>query len=95
MPIISEETIKALNVQLNEEHFSSNLYFNMAGWASKNGLPGASAFLNMHAEEEHEHLELFSNFIKKVGGQPVMSAMQEPVSSFESIEDIFNKMHRI
>ena len=32
MPIISEETIKLLNNHLNEEHYSANLYFNMAGW---------------------------------------------------------------
>ena len=92
MAIISEETINALNVQLNEENYSSHLYFNMAGWAAKNGLSGASAFLEAHAKEEHKHLELFSDFIKKVGGQPIVSAMKAPESSFNSIEDIFYKI---
>ena len=40
MPIISEATIKLLNKQLNEEHYSANLYFNMAGWCSKQCLNG-------------------------------------------------------
>ena len=31
MPIIKEETVKLLNEHLNEEHYSANLYFNMAG----------------------------------------------------------------
>ena len=92
MPIISEETIKLLNKQLNEEHYSANLYFNMAGWCSKQGLNGCAAFLNNHAAEEHTHLEKFSDFIKKAGGQPIISAMKEPEHSFSSAEEVFEKI---
>ena len=31
MSVIKEETVKLLNEHLNEEHYSANLYFNMAG----------------------------------------------------------------
>lgn len=92
MPIISEETIKLLNKQLNEEHYSANLYFNMAGWCSKQGLNGCAAFLNNHAAEEHTHLEKFSDFIKKAGGQPIISAMKEPEYDFKSVEEVFDKV---
>lgn len=92
MPIISEATIKLLNKQLNEEHYSANLYFNMAGWCSKQGLNGCAAFLNNHAAEEHTHLEKFSDFIKKAGGQPIISAMKEPEYDFKSVEEVFDKV---
>ena len=92
MPIISEATIKLLNKQLNEEHYSANLYFNMAGWCSKQGLNGCAAFLNNHAAEEHMHLEKFSDFIKKAGGQPIISAMKEPEYDFKSVEEVFDKV---
>lgn len=92
MPIISEETIKLLNNHLNEEHYSANLYFNMAGWCSKQGLNGCAAFLNNHAAEEHTHLEKFSDFIKKAGGQPIISAMKEPEYDFKSVEEVFDKV---
>ena len=92
MPIISEETIKLLNNHLNEEHYSANLYFNMAGWCSKQGLKGCAAFLNNHSAEEHTHLEKLNEFIKKVDGQPVMGAMKEPEHSFSSAEEVFEKI---
>ena len=92
MPIISEATIKLLNKQLNEEHYSANLYFNMAGWCSKQGLNGCAVFLNNHAAEEHTHLEKFSDFIKKAGGQPIISAMKEPEYDFKSVEEVFDKV---
>ena len=92
MPIISEKTIKELNKQLNEEHYSANLYFNMAGWCSKQGLNGCAAFLNNHAAEEHTHLEKFNDFIKKAGGQPIIIAMKEPEHDFKSVEEVFDKV---
>ena len=92
MPIISEKTIKLLNNQLNEEHYSANLYFNMAGWCSKQGLNGCAAFLNNHAAEEHTHLEKFNDFIKKAGGQPIIGTMKEPEHDFSSVEEVFEKV---
>ena len=89
---ISKETIDLLNTQLTEEHYSSNLYFNMAGWARANGLKGAAKFLYGHAAEEHGHLDKMSEFIQKVGGQPIMSAMKAPEHEFKSIDEIFNKI---
>ena len=92
MPIISEETIKLLNNHLNEEHYSANLYFNMAGWCSKHGLNGCATFLNNHSAEEHTHLEKFNDFIKKAGGQPIITAMKEPEHDFKSVEEVFDKV---
>ena len=92
MPIISEETVKLLNNHLNEEHYSANLYFNMAGWCSKQGLKGCASFLNNHSAEEHTHLEKLNEFIKKVDGQPIMGAMKEPEHSFSSAEEVFEKI---
>ena len=92
MPIISEETIKLLNNHLNEEHYSANLYFNMSGWCSKQGLKGCEAFLKNHSAEEHTHLEKLNDFIKKVSGQPIMGAMKEPEHDFSSVEEVFEKI---
>ena len=86
---ISQETIDLLNNQLNEEHYSANLYFNMAGWCSQKGLKGAARFLYNHSGEEHAHLDKISEFIQKVGGQPVMKAMQAPTTEFKDIKEIF------
>lgn len=86
---ISKETIDLLNKQLNEEHYSANLYFNMAGWCSAQGLKGAAKFLYGHSNEEHGHLDKISEFIQKVGGQPIMTAMQAPTTEFKNVEEIF------
>ncbi len=32
MSMINQETVNLLNEHLNLEHYSANLYFNMAGW---------------------------------------------------------------
>jgi len=92
MPIISEETIKLLNVHLNEEHYSANLYFNMSGWCSKQGLSGCASFLNNHSAEEHTHLEKLNDFIKKVSGQPIMGEMKAPEHTFKDVKEVFEKV---
>ncbi|MEI0526730.1 ferritin [Brachyspira murdochii] len=92
MSIIKEETVKLLNEHLNLEHYSANLYFNMAGWCEKEGLKGCSAFLYNHSAEEHTHLEKFREFINKAGGQAVMGDMKAPEFSFNNVGELFEKV---
>ncbi|MDO6994137.1 ferritin [Brachyspira innocens] len=87
--INNEETIKALNVQLNKELYSASLYFNMASWCDKQGLKGCSKFLYGHYREELEHFEKFRDFINKVGGQATIGEMNAPQNDFKSVEDLF------
>ena len=92
MPIIKEETVKLLNDHLNEEHYSANLYFNMAGWCEKQGLKGCSRFLYNHSAEEHTHLEKFREYINKAGGQAIMGEMKAPECNFNSVQELFEKI---
>ncbi|WP_020004372.1 ferritin [Brachyspira innocens] len=92
MSIIKEETVKLLNEHLNLEHYSANLYFNMAGWCEKEGLKGCSVFLYNHSAEEHTHLEKFREFINKAGGQAIMGEMKAPEFSFNNVGELFEKV---
>ena len=92
MSIIKEETVKLLNEHLNLEHYSANLYFNMAGWCDKQGLKGCSKFLYNHSSEEHTHLEKFREYINKAGGQAIMGEMKAPEYNFNSVEELFENI---
>lgn len=92
MSIIKEEIIKLLNDQLNKEHYSANLYFNMAGWCDKQGLKGCSKFLYTHASEEQTHLDKFRDFINKVGGQPIITDMKAPKYEFKDVKELFEEI---
>ena len=92
MSVINQETVNLLNEHLNLEHYSANLYFNMAGWCEKEGLKGCSKFLYNHSAEEHTHLEKFREYINKAGGQAIMGEMKAPEHNFNSVEELFEKI---
>lgn len=87
--MLAKKIEKALNQQLVEEFFSSNLYLSMASWCDVNALPGAAAFLYKHADEEREHYMKLFKYINEAGGQALVDAIREPKQQFKSLLEIF------
>jgi len=82
----------AMNNQIKKEEFSSRLYLAMAIWCETNGYPGAAFFLYMHAEEERMHQMKMIHYLNDRGGLAVLSNLEQPKSSFDSLQEVFREV---
>ncbi len=66
--MISKVMNDALNIQVDKEMASSNLYLAMYGWLAENGLPGFAHWMREQAAEEYEHCMKIFDYILERGG---------------------------
>ena len=101
--------LSALENQINNELYNSNLYNYMSNFYSYFGLEGLAEFFKNHAKEELDHAELIENFLKARGYRlhsysmiPVKEVMEDgnfkkPLKIFKIAEDetteAFYKLH--
>ena len=79
-----------LNVQVEKEGYSSNLYLAMATWAEVNGYGGVAQWLYAQAEEERQHMLKFIGYINERGGHAIIPAMEKPPVEQTSIKEMFD-----
>ena len=60
---ISAPLVKALNNQISMEANAANAYLSAASWCEITGYDGAASFFHSQAEEEHQHMLKFVNFV--------------------------------
>lgn len=90
--MLSKKMLGLLNDQLTREHFSSNLYLQMSGWAATQGLDGCASFLRAHADEERMHMMKIFDFVLECGEQPIVAAMEQPNADYDSVLDVFTRI---
>lgn len=78
-----------LNVQVEKEGYSSNLYLAMASWAEINGYNGISKWLYAQADEERMHMLKIIAYINERSGKAVIPAFQQPPVSYNTVKDMF------
>lgn len=82
----------ALNGQIKTEAYSSQVYLSMACWAERNGYEGVSKFLYKHSDEERMHMLKLVKFINERGGNAVISEIDKPKSTYNSLEEVFKNL---
>jgi ferritin len=88
--MLKDKMAAALNKQIFEEFYSSNLYLSMASWCEVQGLNGCAEFMYEHATEEMDHMMRFFRYINEMDGHAEVPALQQPPIQFESIQKIFD-----
>ena len=83
---------KALNKQIELEHFSSQLYLAMASWAEKTGFNGSANFLYEHSDEERGHMLKLFHYVNDRGGHAIVPKVEQPTLEFKSIHDVFKEI---
>lgn len=78
-----------INVQIEKEAYSSQLYLAMASWAEVSGYEGISQWLYAQAEEERLHMLKFIHFINERGGVATVSAIKAPPVKFKNVSEVF------
>jgi ferritin len=92
--MLKEVVFKELNVQINLEYYSSNLYFLMSSWCKAKELDGAAGFLMAHANEELAYMHKLFNYINETGGQAIVSGIESPENQFKDLKDIFEQTYK-
>lgn len=83
---------KALNKQIELEHFSSQLYLAMASWAEKTGFNGSANFLYEHSDEERGHMLKLFHYVNDRGGHAIVPKVEQPTLEYKSIHDVFKEI---
>ncbi|MBT1446112.1 non-heme ferritin [Shewanella sp. JM162201] len=87
--MLAATMIAKLNEQINLEFFSSNLYLQMSAWCEDKGFDGAALFMRAHADEEMGHMRRLFTYVSETGGLPLIGAIAEPQSQFNSLLSLF------
>ncbi len=81
-----------LNVQIEREDYSAQLYLSMASWAENKGFEGVSNWLYAQAEEERIHLLKLIKYVNERDGVAVIPGIETPPADFGDIFEAFDKV---
>lgn len=89
--MIHELVHNALNKQINAEFAAWYGYLGMATWCSGKQLHGCAKWLRAQAQEEHAHAMKLYEFLVARNLPVQMLPLEEPRTSFGSIEEVFKE----
>ena len=87
--MISKKLEKIINVQIDKEFYSSNLYLSMAIWAETSGYNGSAKWFYAHADEERMHMLKFIEYLNDRGGKAIVPAIKQPPHIFKDLKTVF------
>ena len=85
---ISAPLVKALNNQISMEANAANAYLSVASWCEVTGYDGAAKFFHSQAEEEHQHMLKFVNFVNGQCLGAIIPGVKQPPKTYKSLESI-------
>jgi ferritin len=90
--MLPKKVEEILNVQIQKEDYSSQLYLAMASWAENKGYAGVSEWLYAQAEEERIHMLKLVRYVNERDGISVIPGMEQPPTDFGDIGTMFGKV---
>ena len=90
--MLSKKVEDILNVQIQKEDYSSQLYLAMASWAENKGLAGVADWLYAQAEEERMHMLKLVRYVNERDGIAVIPGLDQPPTEFGDIQVMFEKV---
>ena len=82
------EIVEALNQQMTDELYSSNLYLQMCAWCEAEGLDGAAAFFRRHVSEEFMHRDKIVQYLFECDADVTIAAVPAPRKEFDSLLEV-------
>ena len=90
--MLPKKVEEILNLQIEKEDYSSQLYLSMASWAENKGFEGVSNWLYAQAEEERVHMLKLVRYVNERDGVAVIPGIKKPPTDFEDIFVTFDKV---
>jgi len=85
---LSEELIRALNKQLNQELRNAYLYFAMAAYFEGLALTGFAHYFMVQAKEELDHALKFYEYITRRGWRVELYEVEPAKKNWNSVEEV-------
>jgi ferritin-like protein 2 len=83
--------VQRLNLQINRDFYSSNLYLRLSHWCSEKSLTGTAIFLRNQAQCNVTQMMRIFTFMKQAGGNPIVATIEEPPRECDSLETLFEQ----
>lgn len=90
--MLPKKVEEILNVQIEKEDYSSQLYLSMASWAENNGFEGVSNWLYAQAEEERVHMLKLVKYVNDRDGVAVIPGIEMPPNDFGDVFIAFDQV---
>ncbi|MEN8227206.1 MAG: ferritin [Bacteroidota bacterium] len=90
--MLPKKVEEILNVQIQKEDYSSQLYLSMASWAENQGFEGVSNWLYAQAEEERMHMLKFVKYVNGRDGVAIIPGIDVPPTDFGDVFEMFGKV---
>jgi ferritin len=90
--MLPEKVENILNLQIEREDYSSQLYLSMASWAENIGFEGVSKWFYAQAEEERLHMLKLVRYVNEREGKAVIPGIETPPKEFGDIFEVFKKV---
>ena len=87
--MLSSTMQNALNVQINKEQYSSQLYLAMSAHLSSRNFMGFAHWLRIQAEEETAHAMKLLDFVLERCGTLNLKPIAAPASEFNGVIQLF------
>jgi len=87
--MLSKKLEAALNIQINEEYYSSYIYLAMAAYLEDKNLDGCAHWMQMQAREEYEHAMKIFDYMVDRGARVVLTEVKAPPKAWDSPLDAF------
>jgi ferritin len=90
--MLSKKLLDALNLQINNELYSSYLYLSMAAHFEAANLPGFANWMRIQSDEETGHGMKFYHYINERSGRVVLQAIAKPPVDYKTPLDVMKKV---
>lgn len=87
--MIDDELASKVNEQIKHELQSEFYYLGMAAYFRDQDWNGFAHFMEIQANEEHEHAMKFYDFLDEVGKEIEIPSVEKPSTDYNSIVDVF------
>ena len=90
--MLPKKVEEIINVQIEKEDYSSQLYLSMASWAENKGFEGVSSWLYAQAEEERVHMLKLIKYVNDRDGIAVIPGIDTPPTDFGDVFTAFDQV---
>ncbi|HKK61859.1 MAG TPA: ferritin [Bacteroidales bacterium] len=87
--MLNKKVEDILNVQVEKEDYSSQLYLAMASWAENQGFSGVANWLYAQSDEERLHMLKIIKYINERDGVALIPGMKQPPKDFDNMNEMF------
>ena len=86
----SPKLIKLLNYRINQEEYSSRIYYAMSVWLDNNAYKSTSLW-KKYSEEELKHANKATEFLLSFGVMPEIQVVENVETTFKDLADIIKQ----